>query len=285
MLTTVTAYSQWSGVSPLVLKVTNKPENDLFEVRNIDGLGAVKADVNTTQSGSSRGEQFTGSNTGKRNLVFTIGLTPDWDDWTPAKLRRYLDLFFSPEQDVRLVFSSSEFSPVEIFGHIESNEPNIFSKDLEHQVSIICEQPDFVAVDPINLTALTNVGSISIDYQGTVETGFVLDISHTTGPYSSAYTFTTTDSETAFQINTGGLLELVDATHDLVISSVTRNKFIHRVNTSLGTSLNLLKYVGDGSVWQTLVPGIQDFEIVDYGGGGPAPQQMVLSYYERFGSL
>jgi hypothetical protein len=137
VLTKVTAYSQWANVDPLVLNVINPSDSDLFEVRNIDGLGPVKADVNTTPR-STPGVSFVGTNVGGRNIVLTLGLNPDWDNWTFSRLRRFLDKFFMPEQHIRLVLETMEFSPVEISGYIESNEPNMFSKDPEHQISIIC---------------------------------------------------------------------------------------------------------------------------------------------------
>ena len=137
MLTKVTAYSQWSNLDPLVFNVINRPETDLFEVRNIDGLGAVKADVNTTPLGSVDGESFVGSSVGKRNIVLTLGLTPDWNDWTMSRLRRLLDKYFMPKLKIRFVFETMEFSPVEIFGYIESNEPNIYHNCSGH-LSIEC---------------------------------------------------------------------------------------------------------------------------------------------------
>jgi hypothetical protein len=170
VLTKVTAYSQWANVDPLVLNVINPSDTDLFEVRNIDGLGPVKADVNTTPR-SIPGVSFVGTNVGGRNIVLTLGLNPDWDDWTFSRLRRFLDKFFMPEQQVRLVFETMEFSPVEISGYIEANEPNMFSKDPEHQISIICPDLYFRSVDIVTYLARTDEDPLEIDYEGNVATG------------------------------------------------------------------------------------------------------------------
>jgi hypothetical protein len=172
VLTKVTAYSQWTSADPLELNLVDRPETDLFEVRNIDGLGAVKADVNTVPRGSGAGSSFSGTNVGERNLVFTLGLTPDWNIYTISKLRRLLDKYFTPEQEIRFVFESDEFSPVEISGYIESNEPSIFSRDSEQQISVICPEPYFKSVNPIVIQGTVGDPPTAIEYEGNVKTGF-----------------------------------------------------------------------------------------------------------------
>ncbi len=77
---------------------------DALQIRNIEGLGPVKASVNTSPFGSVDGESYTGSNVGKRNIVMTLGLNPNWRDQSMASLRQLLYAYFMPKQFVKLRF-------------------------------------------------------------------------------------------------------------------------------------------------------------------------------------
>ena len=128
MLTTVEAYSAWKS-APLLPLSAHGPETDLLQVRNIEGLGPVKANVNTSLLGSLDGEAYTGASIPKRNILITLGLNPDWDNWSMEQLRRLVYSYFVSKLRTRLVFRSDTFPPVEISGVVESCEPVLFTKD------------------------------------------------------------------------------------------------------------------------------------------------------------
>lgn len=287
MLTKVTVYSQWTPVAPLVLNVINRPETDLFEVRNIDGLGSVKADINTVPLASVDGESFVGSGVGKRNIVLTLGMTPDWTTWTVSKLRRLLDKYFIPKQTVRLVFETVDFSPVEIFGYIESNEPNMFSKDPEQQISIICPSLYFKSVDQTIITGSTADAPIAIDYEGDVETGFVVAVSRAAsgGVTPSWVKIQVHDPLTNYiQVTKTGL---VDVNVNYHMSSVPGDKYVRQLNAGGNLLANLLnlRVISDSNDredrWPKLGPGTLDFAVTSQA----AIQNWELSYYNLFGSL
>jgi len=278
VLTKVTAYSQWDGIDPLIFNVINRPETDLFEVRNFDGLGAVKANVNTTPMGSVKGSGFTGTSVGERNLVLTLGLDPDWDEWTVSRLRRLLDKYFMPEQEIRFVFESMEFSPVEISGYIESNDPNIFSKDPEQQISVICPSPDFVSVDPVVVNGTTDMVPISIDYEGNVKTGIVLAVTHNSGAATSIVTVQPGEmGSRPFVVSNA----VVDAGHRFMLDSIPGEKFVRTYTVPGNVQTNLLDDINVGSIWPELFPGEQDFVVQSDAG----IKNWTLTYYNRFGSL
>lgn len=273
MLTKITAYSQWAGVDPLVWNIINRPDTDLYEVRDIQGLGSVKASINTTPFGTIKGAAFSGTSSAERNLVFTLGLDPDWDVWTVSRLRRQLESYFMPEQSVRFVFETMEFSPVEISGIIESNDPNMFSKDPEQQISVICPKPDFVAVDPVVIDGSTELAPIDLEYKGNVETGINVRLDE---GINSTDHVTINYGDDSFAVDV-----TVDGFHYMIMHSVPGEKFVRQYTHIGDIPTNKLNFVQPGSTWIKLHPGIEPFSVdVD---DGSIPWH--LTYYERFGSL
>lgn len=288
MLTKMTAYSQWANVDPLVLNIMNRPDTDLFEVRNIDGLGAVKAAINTTPYGSLNKEQFVGSQSGKRNILATIGYDPDWNDWTISKLRRLLAKTFSPNNTIRLVFESLEFSPVEISGYIESNEPNMFSKDPEQVISIICPDPDFVAIDQTQIDGESDQIPWPIEYSGDVETPMYVRVYRKPGipsgtPDPTHVQIQSNDPDPTYIYAPGPGAAPVDATHDLYMDSTPGGKYIQRVTNTGGTPTvdNLLNDARIVPRWPVIGPGTDSFQVIVDAG----IVAWTLIYKERFGSL
>lgn len=277
MLTKVTVYSSLPGLDPLVFNLSDIPDSDLFEVRNIDGLGAVKADVNTSPFAIIRGESYVGSGVGKRNLVFTVGLRPDWATWTPTKLRRLLDSYFMPQMNPTLIFEGDEQAPVVISGYVESNEPSIFSKDSENQISIICPEPDFITVDPVILEGSTNDGALHLDYNGTVDTGFHVALAQAGGGDPSFIGIHAGDKRLEVSTTTG----LLNSSKTFQMNSVIKQKFVRNIDTSDGAITNLLNHLVSGSTWPVFEPGTQDFYVTVNTGDS----NWTLTYFERFGSL
>jgi len=129
------------------------PNNEAIQIRNIEGLGPVKADVATTGYATGRGEISTGSSIPKRNIVLTLGLNPNWVDQSMSSLRQLLYQYFMPESWVHLTFFfSDDFPSVYIDGIVESFDPNIFSQDPEIEISILRLKPDFSGVATIGLS-------------------------------------------------------------------------------------------------------------------------------------
>lgn len=269
--------------------------SDPLQIRNITGLGPVRANINTTPFGSINGESYFGSSVGKRNIVLTIGLNPDWDDQSMESLRALLYDYFMTQYIVVLQFLSTHLPTVEITGYVESVEPNIFSKDPEVQVSIICPTPDFVAIDDTVLTGVvddnilggTVIPPTDIDYIGTVPTGFVLKIesslarpSYTGIIYATVVDLNNTDESSLLTI-TG----TVDATAYAKISTEKGNKYAKQfgVVSGLVTADYLSTVVISGSLaqWPQLQPGENRFFV----NAANAGQAWTLTYFARFGGL
>lgn len=280
MLNKVTVFSPTPAVPPLVFDLKDIPETALFEMHNIDGLEAVKATITTSQFASGDGEGFGGSSIGKRNLVFTIGLNPDWNEFTMTALRRKLDAYFMPQMNVTIFFEGDEQAPVVISGYVESNEPNIFTKDPEHQVSIICPEPDFVAVDPIVFTTSANNDLPDvIDYNGTIETGYNLEVSYVDGVgVGRLFVKQGNPVVTIFEVGSE-----VNEVWTFIMSSVKRKKFAQSVNLTDESIVNALGGITDTSIWPKLYPGNNNFKVDT----DEADNNLLvkLTYYARYGSL
>lgn len=280
MLTEVKAYSAWRSAPTLLLDADGRPETDLIQIRNIDGIDPVKASVTTSAYGSIDGASYTGSSVQTRNIVLTLHPNPNWNTMTYESLRRLLYSYFMPKLQVRLVFYSDDMVPVEIYGRVESAAINPFSKDPEMLVSIICPDPYFTALDPVVLTGQAvraNGAETTITYDGSIEGGVNLKVTWASGA-------TPTYISVMFGPDAEQLIVVdatVDATSYFELSSIPLKKFIQNVSLDTGNISGLLSKVEAGGSWPILEPGENLFKVVTDQG----VQDWELTYYERFGGL
>lgn len=115
-----------------------EPESG-FIVTKIDGMGPVKANVNTSHSAVADGDTITSTRLGGRNLViegiFTYASTIE-----EARLKSYKYFPIGKRVTVRIV---TDNRIGETTGVVESNEPDPFSERETFQISIVCESPFF----------------------------------------------------------------------------------------------------------------------------------------------
>lgn len=291
MLTNVEVYSSLSSAPDLPLQLGGREDVDLIHIRDISGLGPVKADINTTQYGSGDGGFYTGGNINTRNIVFKLGFNPDWTVHTVATLRQLVYGYFMSKQPVRLRFFRDDGPAVEIEGYCESNEPNIFSKDPEMEVSVICPNPDFIAVAQsiVGGTANEDPDEVEFTLLGNVETSGRVVITTTTTEEPPVTdpdpdydgTFTLEHKTLAAGADTFVVTGSTAEGLQLIIDSARGNKIAENL---IGTEhINLLNTMTVGSVWLALKPGTNKFRVLlDEG----APDKAwTLTYFERFGGL
>jgi hypothetical protein len=259
------------------MPVGYSPDSEpLFNILDIQGLNPIKADVNTTSYGSVDGEFLTGTRVGKRNIVLTIGLNPDWADNTPSKLRRTLDAYFMTKQSCNLLITDDDLGILTILGIVESSEPSIFSKDMEQQVSLICVDPYFRSYSSHIINGNVNDPEITIDYPGNVDYGMVVGIDFVSG--ASPTHIEIHAGDTTFKLD--GAIEM-DSTHNLNVSSYPGLKYAIRLEETTFATDNLLHLLESDSQWLLFHPGSNPFEVTSDAG----IQSWTLSYYDRYGSL
>lgn len=258
------------------------PNSDPVQIRNIEGLGPVKAEVSATPFATGRGELYQGSSTSKRNIVLTLGLNPNWVDQTMSSLRQILYRYFMPERWSKLLFYSDEWPVMQIGGVVESFEPNIFSQDPEIQISILCPKPDFVDVDTTLLSGpsawgLGGAPTAVVDYVGTVSTGFDLRFRPVSGVYSG---------DIHVENRSGDLIQVfhlqavtIDAGAYLQLNTARSTRHIYSVVG--GQEYDLLAKMAKDSDWPEFSPGTNDFTVASWGGG----VNWELAYFNRFGGL
>jgi hypothetical protein len=280
VLTKMEVYSPQASATELPL-LGSGPSTDPIQIRQITGLGPVKASVNTSPYGSIDGESYIGSSVGKRNIVLTLGLNPDWINQSMSSLREQLYAYFMSKQMVTLRFFSDTIPTCEIIGYVESFEPNIFSKDPEIQISIICPMPDFIAVDIITVTGVVGDGTTDTDitYVGTVPTGFVLEVVSSVA--NTAYTGSLLIvNKTPFpQIL--NIQATIDSTKFFKLSTIRGQKYVQNIVIIDGVITNLLNQISPEMMWPQLEPGLNEFGVVADESG----QTWTLKYYPRFGGL
>lgn len=118
------------------------PEHGLI-IKNIEGLGPVKATINTDESANSDGEFFNSSKLEKRNIVIDLHFYDEKKSVEDIRLTTYK--FFPVKKNVTL-YIETDNRYVRATGYVESNEPEIWSDMEGCSISIICPDPGLYRV-------------------------------------------------------------------------------------------------------------------------------------------
>lgn len=265
-----------------------RPDLSGFQVLNIDGLGPVKADINTTVIASSDGELFNTARLSSRNIVLSLGFL-----WSPTiedvRLKSYK--YMPIKKPVTLVIETDN-RVAEIKGYVESNEPNIFSKDQGTVISIVCPNPYFYSLesketvfsgiesnfefefennsltdDLIEFGIIENLTEQTVYYSGDAETGVSIII-HALGDAKNITIYNTGTRE-SMKIDTDKLQTLTGhgliAGDEIMISTVKGNKTIYLLRN--GVTTNILNCLDRSADWFQLSKGDNIFTYIAESGG------------------
>lgn len=283
MLTTVEVHSDSPNVPQLDLPILGNTGLGPFHISKIDGLGPVKAEVNSKGYGELDGEFYTGSHVPKRNIVMTIGLNPGAGFESVGAMRKVLYAYLMPKLFVTLKFVSVDRDLVGIKGYVEACEPNLFAKAPEVQVSIICPKPYFIsnAVKTVTGTARNKPGTKGFIYNGDITNGLVLQLHQGDTPYIGRVVV----SMGVF----GPLLRRFEAKATLTpmryfqLNSGQGVKKVESAREGTGAFMyNLLRTMTDDSLWPYVVPGTNRIRVFTT---SVTPQPWSLHFYERYGGL
>lgn len=268
------------GLGTLNLRLVDDPDNGLF-LKNIEGLNPVRAELATSEYARYDGEYYHGSRLGKRNIVFTIALRPNFSTSSVKGLRDLLYKYFMPGgPKLDFVFNTDfSFPNYYISGYAEAFETSLFSADPEVQISVICPDPDFLGPDKqLNISLNTET---TINYLGNRPGGLYFRITNgpqiASGGFSIDYTRPNNTSNTIQYLGSLEEYSIIDFS-----SKVRQKEVLYSGSGMLGPIEDPRLYeIPIDAVWPLFYPGLNRFRIF----GPSAGAQIVLNYREAYGGL
>lgn len=253
-----------------------QPEKSGFVIKSITGIGPVKADINFTELATNDGAIDNSARLETRNIVMNLIFleNPTIED---TRLLSYK--YFPIKRNVTFLIETDN-RICETIGRIESNDPEIFSKQEGCQISIMCPDPyfysnknnytTFYGVDPLfefpfsneSLTEkLIEFGEIknqtegSVYYEGDAEVGVIIRI-HAIGEAEGLVIYNIGTRE-IMRINDEKLIELlgsgIQAGDDIVINTNKGSKSITILRAGITT--NILNVLDKPISWFQLEKG------------------------------
>lgn len=253
-----------------------------YTVKNIEGLDPVKATIVSAPFAQLDGATQQSARRETRNLVITVGLEPYSGGSTVKALRAALYANFMPKSMVRVRFYEDGASTpwAYIDGQVESFEAPLFAKDPEVNISIICFDPSFLDA---SLTTLSGSGFSTVNsggaeklivYPGTIEVGYVLDIS-VNRPLTGGLTIKNRHGTVTDQLDIA--MSLAPSGTDVIqVSTVQSKKFVTKGGVSILYSVPVASKFG------LLYPGNNYFQVI--AAGSPAISY-TIKYTAKYGGM
>lgn len=252
------------------------PEKSGFLIQEITGLGPSKANINTTELSTSDGSLYNSARVNSRNIVFTLNLLPN----PTVEATRQKSYKYFPIKKRLTLLIETDTRTCEVYGYVETNEPNIFSKQETTQISILCPDPYFYSTEkkvtnfsgiesqfsfPFSnespIEDLINIGEIitnqerTVYYIGDAEIGINIYI-HALGEVTNLTIYNSLTRET-MEIDTTKLVSLtgsgIISGDDIFISTTRGNKYIQLLRD--GVYINILNCLNRDASWFQLSKG------------------------------
>lgn len=130
-----------------------RPEKSGFVVTSVTGLGPGKANINTSEVSTTDGSLFNSARVPSRNIVISVKYL--WKN-TIEEARHLSYKYFPIKRKVTLLIETDN-RMAEIEGYVESNDPDIFSKEEGSDISIICPSPFFYDAYENHITSFSGI--------------------------------------------------------------------------------------------------------------------------------
>lgn len=125
----------------LTMELSN-PYASGFLIKEIQGLGPMKANINTVDLATMDGSLYNSARATSRNIVFSLMFLMESKTIEEIRLDSYK--YFPVKRPITILVETTN-RLAEIVGYVESNEPTIFTKDEGCQISVLCPDPYFHA--------------------------------------------------------------------------------------------------------------------------------------------
>lgn len=282
-----------------------------YVVKNIDGLGPVKATIVTIPYVGMDGGAYQTANVDMRNIVIKLGYNPSYVSSDPfGDLRRGLYPYLSPKMWVEMHFISTSMEEVSIVGYVESLEPSMFTAEPEVTISILCPDPYFSALAPIEISQVCQVTPetwefyFTIENLGTADSGLILEITGMPSPKNSMVLSRNSSpvisNPTDFQIMYNNSMLVLAPPYNYLkftLNTIKGSKsavVLYYDGDDINHTINVLGYVDvafTGNVWPTVIPGNNLIKLSVYPVVGEQayyyanPITVTLSYTPRYVGL
>jgi len=274
------------------------PEKSGFLILGLDGLGPAKATINSTDLATMDGGLFNSSRLSQRNIVMAFAFL---FKNTVEEVRLSSYRYFPIKRKIKFEIET-EARTCEIYGYVESNEPNIFQPQVTASISVICPDPYFYSKEKvINIfngevplfkfpfsnestsNKLLKMGEIinrvedTVLYEGDVDVGVIITL-NMIGAVVDPTIYNVMTGET-MAINSARLSALaggvgLKADDEIVITTIKGSKSI--VLNRDGVEINILNALDKDSDWFQLSRGDNVFR---YGAtSGEANMQFRLEH-------
>lgn len=234
-----------------------------YAVVGMQGLTPPPTTINTAIAGSIDGSFFNSARVESRNIVITIILAGDIE----ANRQRLYRIF--PRKMPVTVYFKNKNRNVKINGYVEALEGDLFTKQEQIQISILCPRPYFEGIDSVTNTIgdvlplfefpfsiaednPVEIGEVSTspiytyDNQGDVETGAVFTFTFDGSVTGITLTNYTTTAYIGFNYS-------FTAGDVLTVSTIQGELYAKLMHN--GSEVNLLNYLMSGSTWIKLAVG------------------------------
>ncbi len=254
-----------------------RPEKSGFVVKNIDGLGPVKATINMSTYATCDGSTFNSAFMDARDINLSL-LYYQTENESIEDIRQKSYKYFPNKKKIHLLIETDNRT-VWTEGYVEDNVPNMFSPDTGCTITIRCPDPYLYSVDnadtifhgtkplfdfpfgessdtePYELGSIINLDSAVVVYTGDCDVGCTITID-AIGPASDISIFRTNGSE-QMNIDTtklpSSLKSGIDNGDTIIIETSIGKKSVVLVRD--GIQYNILNCVSKESSWFTLSKG------------------------------
>lgn len=243
-------------------EVLNLSTSPCYTLYKVEGLQPAQVNISTTANANFDGATVNNTRVSGRNIVLYAAIEGKVED-NRIKLYRY----FPPKKKIKLYYKNDTRN-VYIEGYVELIECDLFTNKQVAQISIICPQPYFKAVEeivsyfneisslftfPFSITtAGTEISSIttnirkSIINTGEVESGIIIRL----------YAIGSVVNPVIYDVFNRTHIKLnytMEADDEIIINTNRGEKSITLIRD--GISYNIIGYMAADSTWLTLQSG------------------------------
>ncbi len=243
-------------------EVLDFSDNKNYDILEIQGLNPPPSALNFTTMANFDGSAYNSGRVDNRNIVLTIKIHGPAEE-NRINLYKYLPL----KQLIRLYYTNG-LRDVYIDGYIETNEIGLFSMNETAQISIICPNPYWRDVTPLEITFSTVTSGFEFPFaieeegiefgiisgtgtqiveNGDIETGLIIEFTAVANQVLNPKFYNRTTQET-MTIDYDMLAEDV-----IRINTNRGSKSVTLIRN--GVKLNIINKFAAGSDWVTLAPG------------------------------